>query len=241
MLLVLSGTHVAVAISIREGTMDPYTLTVVIHQALLLTGAQVVHLFTYQRKSWHRWLYVANTLLTIVEFAVSNLWPTWINRNSNYCPTLTDAILAARKEREHWTVFLLVFSFLLSLTDVIVSKIDAIRNKKVDRKRGDHSIPTLPRWILWDRKLWNRRRTAYLTIGLSFYLFVISNVELNIIRYFHEAIEQIDGLSSAENSWGFGQVAAVLVGLAALGTMVRLLLIKKLKALAKMTRSVKPE
>lgn len=241
MLLVLAGTHVAVAISIREGTMDPYTLTVVIHQALLLTGAQAIHLLTFQRRSWHRWLYVGNTLLTIVEFAVSNLLPTWINRNSNYCPTLTDAILVARKEREHWTVFLLVVSFLFSLADVIVSKIDAIRNKDLDRNRGDHSIPTLPRWILWERKLWNRRRKAYLTIGLSIYLFLISNVELNIIRYFHEAIQQIDGLSSSENTWGFGQVSAVLVGPAALGFMVHSILIKKLKALAKMTRSVKPE
>jgi hypothetical protein len=241
MLLVLAGTHLAVAISIREGTMDPYTLTVFIHQALLLTGAQVIHFFTYNRKSWHRWLYAANTLLTIVEFAVSNLLPTWINRNSNYCPTLTDAILAARKEREHGTVFLLVSSFVLSLADVIVRKIDTIRNKDVDRNRGDHSIPTLPRWILWDRTLWNRRRKAYLTIGLSIYLLVIYNVELNIIRYFHKAIRQTDGLSSAENSWGFGQVTAVLVGPAALGLMVRYILIKKLKALAKMTRSVKPE
>ena len=120
MLLVLGGAHLAVVISIRDGMMDPYTLTVVIHQALLITGAQIIHLSTFQRRSWHRWLYVANTLLTIVEFAVSNLWPTWINRNSNYCPTLTDAISAARKEREHWTVFLLFSSCLLSLMDVIV-------------------------------------------------------------------------------------------------------------------------
>src|SRR5438045_3556947 len=107
MLLVLGGTHLAVCLAIRKGTMDPYTLTVVIHQALLITGAQFIHLFTFQRRSWHRWLYVANTLLTLAEFAVSNLWPTWINRNSNYCPTLTDAISAAQKEREKWTVFLL--------------------------------------------------------------------------------------------------------------------------------------
>ena len=111
----------------------------------------------------------------------------------------------------------------------------------MDRTRGDHSIPTLPRWILWERKLWNGRRIAYLAIGLSFYLLVICNVELNIIRYFHKAVQQIDGLSSTENSWGFGQVAAVLIGPTAFGIMVRLLWIKKSKARAKMTKSIEPE
>ena len=240
MLLILSGTHLAVGLSIHEGIMDPYTLTVVIHQALLINGAQFIHLFTFSRKSWHRRLYVANTLSTLVEFAMSKLWPTWINRNGNYCPELTDAISAAQKEREKWTVFLLVLSFLFSLTDVIVSTIDRIRNKNVDRKRGDHSIPTLPRSILWDRKLWNRRRVAYLATGVIFYLHSIYNVEVNIIRYFHETVQKVDGLSSTENRWGYGQIVAILVCPAAFVVTVRLLAINKLKA-AKKTKSMKRE
>ena len=241
MLLVLSGTHLAVFYSILVGTLDSYTLTVVIHQALLITGAQFIHLLTFQRKAWHRWLYVANTLSALVEFTISNLWPAWINRNSNYCPTLTDAISSVRKERERWTIFLLVLSFVLSLSDATVRAIDTIRNKDVDRKKGDHSIPTLPRCILWDRNLWNRRRRAYLAIGVLFYLLSIYNVEVNIIRYFHEVVQQVGGLSSAENGWGFGQVVAIFVALIAFGATVRNYLIHKLAPFAKKTKSIKPE
>ena len=241
MLLVLGGAHLAVFLSIRDGTLDPYTLTVFIHQALLITGAQFIHLVTFQRKSWHRWLYVGNSLLTLLEFTVSHLWPGWINRNSNYCPTLTDAISAARKEREQWTVFLLVLGFLLSLSDGVVSTIDGIRNKDIDRKKGDRSIPTLPRYILWDRNLWNRQRVAYLTGGALVYLLSIYNLESNIIRYFHKAVQQVGGVSSAENRWGFGQVVGIFVGPMAFVAMMHNYLVDTLAPFAKKTKSMKPE
>lgn len=134
------------------------------------------------------------------------------------CPALSEAIAANKNHRAKYTIFGLVLSILLCVIDVAVSWIDQVRNKSIDRKNGDHSRPTFPKWMLWNPKdPWNFRRIVYCLIAVAWFAFSIFNVEYFIIRDFHEyANRDTDGtVTNNENRWAIGQVMAFLAALAA--------------------------
>jgi len=193
-----------------DGRVDQYSLTVMIHQALLFNGPQIVHLFKFGHKKYHRWLFVVNTLCALAEFFLSSLRPAWINRNGNFCPELSSALEAVQAERVHWTIGPLVLNCGLTLCDVLKAKSDQYINK--DRKPDEHHRHTIPRSVTWDKQHWTLRRKIYCVIGTLFLIFSICNVEINIIRNFHERARYVINLSSSENDWKYyGQIIAGIV------------------------------
>ena len=195
------GFHVANIYFVLNGKVDQYTLMIMVHQALLLNGPQVIHLFKFQRRSRHRLFFITNTTFALAEFFLSWLYPNWTNREGNFCSKLSNAIEAAQRERITSTVILLVANVGLTLADVFIATSDRLRNK--DTKSGEHSRHTVSRFVTWDKAVWSRRRIVYIAIGLVFFSFSIYNLEINIIRYFHKAVEHVDGISSVENSWSY--------------------------------------
>jgi hypothetical protein len=209
--LLLMALHLSTfLLMLFDGRVDQYSLTVMIHQALLFNGPQIIHLFKYWRRGHHRWLFVANTLCTLAGFFLSCLWPAWINRNGNFCLELSSALEAAQAERVNWTIVPLVLNCGLTLWDVITAKSNQYINK--DRKPDEHNRHTVPRSVTWDKKHWTVRRKVYCVIGSLLLFLSICNVEFNIIRDFHQRARDVISLSSTENDWKYyGQIIAGIV------------------------------
>lgn len=219
------------------GQLDQYTLMITIHLSLLLNGPQLIHLFKFQRRSWHRWYFVTNTICTLAEFLLSCLRPAWINRNGNFCPELNNAMEATQVERLNWTIFLLVLNIGLSLCDVLVSATDRLRNK--DKKPGERSRPTIPRFVTWDKNVWSSRRVVYCVVGYLLLFLSICNLEVAIIRHFHESVRHVDALSSAENGWGaYGQMIPAFSAIVPFFVNLRTYLISVTYTYAKKTKGM---
>src|SRR6202035_4863704 len=75
-----------------NGKMDQYTSTIMLHAGLLINAPQFLHFLKFQRRSNHRWAFIANTSLLSIHFGIS----FWANlrgiQNLNFCPELQDAI-----------------------------------------------------------------------------------------------------------------------------------------------------
>lgn len=236
----VGAIHLFNSISFYTGQLDRYTLTVMVHQAVLVNGPQLIHLSKFQRRSWHRWFYVSNTIVTLIEYVVSLQWSSWINRNGNFCPQLTDAINATQGERANWTIVPLLINIILSSLDVLIAIIDKYRNRHVDRSKGDHSRPTIPRRFLWERKNCDCKRAAYFSIGVVIFFFSVFIVEFPIMWYFHKTIENIEGISSSEDGWGIGQCIAMSIGVMVLLTTLRSYLIKEFRPYARKAKGPLP-
>jgi hypothetical protein len=187
-----------------QGQLDLYTLIVINHQTLMVTGLQFIHLLKFQRRSWHRWFFVANTIAVVFEFISSWAFAQWTARS--YCPALRDAIQLTQGQRYDWTIPALTLSIILSILDVSIATWDKHNNKNVDRKKGEHSRPSIRRVVLWKRANWNWQRIVYCLVGMLWTIFSIYNVEYFIIRGFHEFVQGISGVSSPENGWSPGQI-----------------------------------
>jgi hypothetical protein len=223
--LPLLGAHLITLSFSLSGKMDSYTMTFMIHQTLLVCGAQLVHLGKYYRKSRHRWLFAANILWTTVEVLFSTWGTSWTNRNGNFCPELSEAIAAAQQERTAWTMAPLFLSILFLTVDVIASWSDSQYAAKNIPPGSKKKVPPeeafLSPNLLWKKKTWNVRRWLYIGFGIGIYAFSIWNVEVRIIAHFHEKMQNVPGLSSAENGWTAGQILAFLVCVIVTGITTR--------------------
>lgn len=196
-----------------HGKLDQYISTVMLHGTLLVNAAHVLHLLKFQRRKEHRCAFGLNTLLSAVHFIMTCL-PTSIwqgDRNLNYCAELHDAIDDCRKQRITYTVGSLVLSILLTLTDFIVRKIDAIRNpRQPDRENGEHSVRTFPKWLTWNAKdPWNLRRALYCICAALWFFYSIFQLEYFVIRGFRTYIAGLDGITTKENEWAIGQLMTI--------------------------------
>ena len=211
------ATYLAGGWFFSSGQLDQYTLTVMIHGALLVTAPQILHLFKFQRRKYHRRLYWINTTFIFLAFMASYYWGYQSNFAQNLCPDLREAIAMDRNHRAKVTLFGLVLSVLLSVIDIVVAAIDYSRNKFVNRKLGDHSRPTFPKWLLWNPKdqIWNYPRILYCVIAVTWFIFSIVNIEYFIIQDFHEyANHHTDGtVTNSENRWAIGQIIAFIAAL----------------------------
>jgi hypothetical protein len=212
-----AATFIAGGWFFSSGLLDQYTLTVMIHGALLITAPQILHLFKFQRRKYHRRLYYINTTLIFLAFMASYYWGYQSSFAENLCPELREAIAMDRNHRAKVTLFGLVLSIFLSVIDSVVGVIDHIRNKFVNRKLGDHSRPTLPKWLLWNPKdqLWNYPRILYCVMAVTWFIFSIVNIEYLLIQDFHEYVNQhTDGtVTNSENRWAIGQITAFIAAL----------------------------
>jgi hypothetical protein len=208
------ATYIAAAFFFLQRQLDQYTLTVMIHGALLVTASQMLHLLKFQRRTLHRRVYCLNTALLFLSFMASYYFGFQSGAEENLCPALSEAIAVEKYHRAKSTIFTLVLSALLSVIDVVVSWVDYVRNKNINRKNGDHSRPTFPKWLVWNPKdAWTFRRVVYCLIAVGWFTFSIFNVEYFIIRDFHNfANKDTDGaVTNNENRWAIGQVVAFIV------------------------------
>jgi hypothetical protein len=236
--LLLMALHLSTfLLMIFDGRVDQYSLTVMIHQALLFNGPQIIHLFKFGHKTYHRRLFVANTLCTLAEFFLSCFRPAWINRNGNFCLELSSALKAVQAERVNWTIVPLVLNCVLTICDILKAKSDQYINK--DRKPDEHHRHTVPRSVTWDKQHWTVRRKVYCVIGSLLLFLSICNVEINIIRDFHERARDFIGLSSSENDWKYyGQIIAGIVSPLGFLVVLRLYLRSFTKKYAKKTKGM---
>jgi hypothetical protein len=196
-----------------QGKMDQYTSTIMLHGGLLVNAPQFLHLLKFQRRSSHRWAFIANTSLLSIHFGIS----FWANlrgiQNLNFCPELQDAIATFRRQRIAYTAAPLAANKILTMADYAVSRIDKYRNAKpIDRNNGEHSRRTRPAWLTWNSTdPWDLRRVIYCFIASSWFIYSIYQLEFFIIRGFHSYIRDLDGVSSLENNWAIGQVSSFLV------------------------------
>jgi hypothetical protein len=212
-----AATFMAGAWFFSSGLLDQYTLTVMIHGALLITAPQILHLFKFQRRRNHRRLYWINTAIILTAFVLSYYGGYQSSFSENLCPELREAIAMNRNHRAKVTLFGVVLCCFLTAIDIMVAAIDYIRNKFVDRKLGDHSRPTFPKWLLWNPKdqLWNYPRILYCVMAVTWFIFSIVNIEYLLIQDFHEyANHHTDGtITNSENRWAIGQIIAIIIAL----------------------------
>ena len=187
--------HAYFAYKLYIGKIDQYTMTILLQGALVVTGPQLIHLSKFQRRTKHRRLFYLNTIASCLEYWVASFWFHQGGRNLNICSTLQEALHTTSQSRLPFIGNLLILSVILSITDVVVASIDGIRNKGIDRKAGDHSIPTLPRGILWESAHWTVRRGLYFLAGFSLYCYTIYAIEALTVRDLAETIAKADGIS----------------------------------------------
>jgi hypothetical protein len=192
-------------------------LTVMIHGALLITAPQILHLFKFQRQRDHCHLYWVNTAIILAAFMSSYYFRYQSSFSENLCPDLLEAIAMNSNHRAKVTVFGVVLSCFLTVIDIMVAAMDYSRNKFVNRKLGDHSRPTFPKWLLWNPadQLWNHPRILYCVIAVTWFIFSIVNIEYLLIQDFHKyANDHTDGtVTNSENRWAIGQIIAIIIAL----------------------------
>ena len=192
------------------GNLDQHTMFVLIQGSFLVFGAQFIHFLKYRRPSEHRQFFIWNTVAVVFEFIFSLAGWNFGQRNLNLCPVLSEALHVRSKSRLGFSILLLVLSTIFSILDIVVARIDAHRNKDVNRRQGEHSISTLPRRLLWENTAFTLRRIVYHTLGVLFYCFTIYNIEYQTVRGLHKYLASIPGVTSHENTWSWGQAVAVV-------------------------------
>jgi hypothetical protein len=208
-----------------SGKLDRYTLDIMIHEALLTNGFQLIH--TLQRPDRpHRKYFAINIHLTTVEFVflfvgTQDHFQGLIDRNTNPCPNLLQAMEDTQLHRLKWTILPFAGAWALVLVDSLVWFIDGYRNR---RKRSKHLWTKfiLPQWAVWDKSKWTRSRIVICGLGLTWWAFSVMTLELVIIRDFHLYVQQFtSGVSTDEDAWAYGQLLALLVALCGFTYAVR--------------------
>jgi hypothetical protein len=205
--IILHGLN---ALFIYRGAMDRYVLFVMIDQALLVTGAQFIHLMRCGRRSNHRLFFNVNVAFTLVEFVCAYCRLFGIDRNLNMCPDMMETVSATQEKRLINTVIVLSVAIIFALLAQIIAPIDKWRNRgmKADPPTQEHTVGFRPRGITWDKAKFSWRKIVYFCLGIGWTIYAIVSMELFTIRYFHAYAAQTQ-LSSDENSWGMGQIIAV--------------------------------
>jgi|SRR5277367_123876 len=207
------------------GLLDQYTLTVMVHEALL-TNAPLFHLllrYSLEKTRTHRILFISNTILSTLEFAVSSgpsssqkgfnfahAIAKWIGRNKQMCPELMEGLEAARLHRINFTLYACVsLGITLTLSLYSVNKIDIARNKgEVYRPPGER-VHCRPQGFMWKVGEWSPQRVKVSIIAFVIFALSIINLEYCIVADFHAYMRQFSQISSNENGWSYGQLIPV--------------------------------
>jgi hypothetical protein len=203
--------HIINAYYMTQGSMDRYVLAVMIDQALLGTAAQAIHFLRHRRWSKHRLIFNFNVIWTLIEFICACAPSSRIDENKNLCPDVKTAIAATQNERIKATIPLLVVAILLAIADLVVYRIDKRRNSA--RQRGDPVIGFRPRVFTWDKGKPTVRKFLYFGLAIAWVVYSIFSMEWFVIRDLHVYTQNFNHVSSDENSWGAGQIIAVLTTL----------------------------
>ena len=208
-----------------SGKLDRYTLSITIHEALLINGFQLI--YTLKRSDRpHRLYFGLNLHLTAVEFAFAFfLYKGIIERNINICSALQEGFLATQMHRLGFTIFPFVGAILLFFIDALVWFIDAYRNK--NRGRAPRYI--LPKWLVWDEKVWDKRRIIICLIGLVWWIWSVLTLEVFIIQDFHIYMRQFPDATSNEDAWSYGQIIPLCTALVAFVYAVRTWFIEEMR------------
>ena len=200
-----------------SGKLDRYTLSIMIHEALLTNGFQLIHTLKRSDRP-HRMFFVFNIHLTTVEFVFAFFaYNGLIERNINICPALQEGFEATQMYRLGFTVFPYAGAIFLFFVDSLVWFIDAYRNK--NRPRAPRYI--FPDWLVWDEKVRDKRRIIICLIGLIWWIWSIITIEVFIIRDFHVYMRQFPDATSSEDAWSYGQIIPLCSSLVAFVYAVR--------------------
>ena len=229
----LAAIHLSVFYYLVVGKLDQHSLTLLVQMNLLVSGSQLIHLLKFNRRSSYRRVFVANTIATVSEFFVLGYGFLISARNLNLCPSLLEALSETRRQTQVPTLIFLILNFILSFFDVVISQIDRHRNKDEPRKRGEHSRRTLPAWLTWTLSGPQEMRRVYGIFGLFFPVFTIFTIECVTIQGFEDYVANVDGISTQENVFGFGQFSAVVVCLLSTGYAFRGFLLEVTKPFSK--------
>lgn len=196
-----------------SGKLDRYTLDIMIHQALLTNGFQLIYTLKRPNNQIHFKFFALNVHLTIVEFVFAFFAPTGIlERNINPCPALRLALDSTQLHRLRFTIFPLSVAAFLSFVDLLVMFIDGYRNR---RRRQPSAKHILPNWLVWEENKWDRRRKAIGIVGIIWWAISVLTAEIFIIRDFHLYMRQFSGnVTSNENTWTYGQLLPFFIALA---------------------------
>jgi hypothetical protein len=204
-----------------SGKLDSYTLTIMIHEALLTNGFQLIH--TLRRLDRPHWKYfVINWGLTTVEFVFATTAGTTglINRNLNECTSLKTGLKSQQAHRFSFTIFPYCIACFLCLADVLIWFIDGYRNRGKPESLFTRYIR--PNWLIWDDKIWNRSRLIICLVGFTWWTFSVITLEVFIIRDFHIYMLQFSGsVSSTEDAWSYGQIMPLCCALVGFGYAIR--------------------
>ena len=195
-----------------HGRSDQYILTVMIHCALLVNGAQLIHLIRPSRRSTHRWLFFLNTVCTATEFIVAYVSASRPDWNQRFCPKFIAALEDSQGTRIKYTIPPLALSILLSLVDMVTAFLEDRRRKQIEimtRRSGLSTSVALSSFHPYsigdfhDRESMKKR--VICGTGLVLFIASVFNLEYFVIRNFHRHMQSA-GFLSGENNWSFGQV-----------------------------------
>ena len=221
------------------GLLDQYTLTIMVHEALL-TNAPLFHLFwrySLDKTETHRKAFILNTFFSIFEFTVSmgssnpekgfSTIAKWIGRNKRMCPELLEGLEAVRQHRTSFTLPCVLFGLTLALTLFSVNKIDVNRNKGNGYRPPSERNHVRPQFLMWKVSELSPQR-AIVSI-IAFFIFAVSIIilEHSIIDHFHHYMRQFPQISSNENVWSYGQLIPVGSAFAAFCYAIRSWLISE--------------
>lgn len=222
--------HIINIIYIFLGLLDQYVLAIVIQQALLTNGPQVIQVFRHQRNKYETGFYLANLLLTVVEFGSAFSGSGFVDRNKGLCADLSDAIQATQKSRVVPTGVFLAICIVLVGFDFTVAVVDRyrIRQDRVQRRPNDNVTEQgKPRFLrpyrlTWKTtKSWTTIRRVYGLIGFVIWAMSVLTAELFVIQKFHDYIQQHGGdIFTQENEWSYGQL--IPLGTAFVGVLYTL-------------------
>ena len=211
-----------------SGKLDRYTLNIMIHEALLTNGFQLIHTLKRTDRP-HQIYFVVNIQLTIFEFVLAfGGHKGMIERNINICPALQEGFNATQLHRLRFTVLPFALAILLCFIEFLLFSINGCRNK------NRRSLPRyiLPNWIVWDDKIWDKRRAIICAVGLIWWAWSVITLEVLIIRDFHTYMRQFPDASSSEDAWSYGQIIALCCALVAFVYAVRAWFIEEMHPLA---------
>ena len=211
--------HVVNFIYGMTGKLDRYTLNIMIHEALLTNGFQLLHaLKRSDRPQMYLMYFALNIHFTAVEFAFAfSGYKGIIERNINICSALQEGFGATQMHRLGFTVFPFAGAILLFFFGFFVWFIDSYRNK--NRRRAPRYI--LPKWLVWEERVWDKRRKIICLIGLIWWIWSVITLEVFIIRDFHVYMRQLPDATSSEDAWSYGQIIPLCCSFVAFAYAVR--------------------
>ena len=166
------------SVPILKGYGKRYTLCIMIHEALLTNGFQLIHTLKQSGRP-HSMYFALNIHLTIVEFVFAFAgYEGIIERNINICSALLEGFKATQMRRLGFTIFPFAGATLLVFIDSLVWFIDSYRNKV--RSREPRYIR--PESLVWDQNKWDKRRKIICLTGLIWWIWSVITLEVFIIR-----------------------------------------------------------